>query len=111
MTSSRLPARLVSSLLLACAALAAQAQTSGTPADPPDTAVSGPWPALKEEVASLPDHVVYRPAKLDAVKPRQLGLYVFGNGACSDDGASSRMHLLEIASHGYVAVALGRIRS
>lgn len=107
------PSRLVVALLLACAALTAQAQAQAqaTPADPPDTPGSGAWPALKEEVASLPDHVVYRPASLAAVKSGQLGLYVFGNGACSDDGASSRMHLLEIASHGYVAVALGRIRS
>lgn len=111
MTSFRLRTRLVSCLLLACAALSAQAQPAATPADPPDSAGSGSWPALKEEVASLPDHVVYRPARLDSVKAGQLGLYVFGNGACSDDGASSRMHLLEIASHGYVAVALGRIRS
>lgn len=95
-------------MLLACAALTAQAQA---PAEPPDTVGSGPWPAMKEEVASLPDHVVYRPARLDSVKPRQLGLYLFGNGACSDDGASSRMHLLEIASQGYVAIALGRIRT
>jgi predicted acyl esterase len=76
----------------------------------PDTAGDGPYPALKEEVASLPDHVIYRPADLDSVK-RKLGLYIFGNGACSNDGASSRLHLLEIASHGYLAIAPGRIRS
>ena len=28
-----------------------------------------------------------------------------GNGGCSDDGASSRSHLLEIASHGYLVIA------
>jgi hypothetical protein len=90
----------------------AHAQPASAPeAVLPDTPGSGAYPALKEEVASLPDHVVYRPAKLEAIKPKQLGLYVFGNGACSDDGASSRMHLLEIASHGYVAIALGRIRT
>ncbi|HET7811766.1 MAG TPA: CocE/NonD family hydrolase [Steroidobacteraceae bacterium] len=80
----------------------------------PDTAGSGAWPALKEEVASLPDHVVYRPARLDEfgkTGKRKLGVYIFGNGACSDDGASARLHLLEIASHGYLAIAPGRIRS
>jgi len=35
----------------------------------------------------------------------------WGNGGCSDDGASSRFHLLEIASHGYLVIASGRILS
>src|SRR5687767_7716474 len=77
----------------------------------PDTTGTGRFPALKEEVASLPDHVVYRPANLTQLGAARLGLYVFGNGACSNDGASSRLHLLEIASHGYLAIAPGRIRS
>jgi hypothetical protein len=77
----------------------------------PDTPGTGRYPALKEETASLPDHVVYRPADLGALGSRKLGVYVFGNGACSNDGASSRLHLLEIASHGYLAVAPGRIRN
>jgi hypothetical protein len=77
----------------------------------PDTPGSGHYPALKETVASLPDHVVYRPADLNRLGTRTLGVYLFGNGACSDDGASSRLHLLEIASHGYLAIAPGRIRN
>ena len=35
----------------------------------------------------------------------------WGNGGCSDDGASTRLHLLEIASHGYLVIANGRILS
>lgn len=77
----------------------------------PDTPGTGAFPAIKEEVASLPDHVVYRPADLGRLGSRKLGLYLFGNGGCSNDGASSRLHLLEIASHGYLAIALGRIRT
>lgn len=77
----------------------------------PDMPGTGKFPALKEEVASLPEHVVYRPANLAGLGAAQLGLYVFGNGACSNDGASSRLHLLEIASHGYLAIAPGRLRS
>jgi dienelactone hydrolase len=77
----------------------------------PDTAGSGPFAAIKEETASLPDHVVYRPAQLDELGPTKLGIYVFGNGACSNDGASARLHLLEIASHGYLAIAPGRIKT
>ena len=77
----------------------------------PDSIGTGPFPALKEIDASLPDQVVYRPADLSALGSTKLGVYVFGNGACSDDAASSRQHLLEIASHGYLAIAPGGIYS
>src|SRR5690606_7117709 len=60
---------------------------------------------------SLPDHVIYRPRDLAALGDRKLGLMAWGNGSCTDDGASSRFHLLEIASHGYLVIASGRIYS
>ncbi len=77
----------------------------------PDTRGTGQFPALTEESASLPDHVIYRPENLSALGSTRLGLYIFGNGGCSNDGASARLHLLEIASHGYLAIAPGRIRN
>jgi len=77
----------------------------------PDTPGTGRFPSMKEEVASLPEHVLYRPANIAAMGSTKLGVYLFGNGACVDDGASSRLHLLEVASHGYLAIAPGRIRS
>ena len=76
--------------------------------DPPGT---GRFAALKEEVAALPKHVVYRPADLAALGDQKLGVVAWGNGGCSNDGASSRFHLLEIASHGYLVIASGRILS
>ncbi len=102
-----------------CAAMAAdppaptdaRAEMFARQAAIPDTPGSGKFPAMKEEVASLPDHVVYRPAQLDKLGSTKLGLYVFGNGGCSNDGASARLHLLEVASHGYLAIASGRLRS
>jgi dienelactone hydrolase len=86
---------------------AMQARQNATP----DTTGTGRYPALKEESPSLPDHVIYRPANLGKLGSQKLGVYVFGNGACSNDGASARLHLLEIASHGYLAIAPGRIRN
>ena len=77
----------------------------------PDTVGTGKYPALKEEVASLPDHVVYRPADLSKLGPGKLGVLAWGNGGCSADGAGGRLHLAEIASHGYLAIANGRILS
>ena len=70
---------------------------------------SGPYPAIFEERADLPNHVVYRPANLPQQGAEKLGIYVFGNGGCSADGTSSRNHLLEIASHGYLAIASGTV--
>jgi hypothetical protein len=77
----------------------------------PDPSGTGRFAALKEEVASLPKHVVYRPANLAALGKEKLGVVAWGNGGCSNDGASSRFHLLEIASHGYLVIASGRILS
>jgi hypothetical protein len=38
-------------------------------------------------------------------------LLIWGNGGCSDDGSSARLHLAEIASHGYLVIAPGTIMS
>ncbi len=75
----------------------------------PDTPGTGPFAVLKEIDRGLPDQVVYRPANLAELGDAKLGLYVFGNGSCADDGASSRLHLLNVASHGYLAIAPGGI--
>jgi hypothetical protein len=77
----------------------------------PDTPGSGRYPALKEIVPSLPNHVVYRPADLSKLGRAKLGVLAWGNGGCSADGAGGRLHLAEIASHGYVAIASGTILS
>ncbi len=70
---------------------------------------SGPYPAIFEARDDLPNHVVYRPTDLAPARLDRLPIYVFGNGGCSSDGTSSRNHLLEIASHGYLVIASGTI--
>ncbi|RYY26722.1 MAG: hypothetical protein EOP62_09450 [Sphingomonadales bacterium] len=77
----------------------------------PDTPGTGRYPAIKEIDATLGDHVVYRPRDLKALGARKLGVLVWGNGGCREDGASARFHLAEIASHGYLVVAPGKIMS
>jgi hypothetical protein len=74
-----------------------------------DTPGTGRFAPLKEIDPGLPDQVVYRPADLAGLGGTKLGLYVFGNGGCSNDGASARLHLLNVASHGYLAIAPGGI--
>ena len=77
----------------------------------PDTPGTGRIPAMKEEIAALPRHVVYRPQNLAALGGQKLGVVAWGNGGCSNDAASTRFHLLELASHGYLVLASGRILS
>jgi dienelactone hydrolase len=77
----------------------------------PDTVGTGPYPALKEMDSSLPDHVVYRPKDFSQLGRKKLGVLAWGNGGCAADGAGARMHLAEIASHGYLVIANGRILS
>jgi hypothetical protein len=67
------------------AALERQAEINSRP----DTLGSGRFAAMKEEVASLPRHVVYRPKELAALGGTKLGVVAWGNGGCSDDAASS----------------------
>jgi hypothetical protein len=89
--------------------------TGVTRAQPPsrdaiaDTPGTGRFTPIKEIDPGLPDQVVYRPADLADLGDMKLGLYVFGNGGCSNDGASARLHLLNVASHGYLAIAPGGI--
>ena len=120
---------LAAALVAACVGVVATAQqpapTQAAPPQPdraalerqaeinkrPDTPGTGRFPAMKEEVASLPRHVVYRPKDLTGLGRTKLGVVAWGNGGCSDDGASSRFHLLEIASHGYLVIASGQVLS
>ena len=113
----------VVALATTCVTVVATAQQPAPPVDraalerqaeinkQPDTPGTGRFAAMKEEVASLPRHVVYRPKDLAALGRTKLGVVAWGNGGCSEDGASSRFHLLEIASHGYLVIASGRILS
>ena len=98
--------------LMLAAALPALSVVPALPASAQPTPAeqgSGPYPALFEERPALPAHVVYRPRDLAAVPACGLGIYVFGNGACSTDGTMARNHLLEIASRGYIVIAPGTI--
>src|SRR5436305_1021482 len=74
----------------------------------PDTAGTGPFAATKAEDPAFPGHVVYRPANLSKLGGRKLPIVLWGNGGCTDDAASERLFLEEIASHGYLLIAPGR---
>jgi dienelactone hydrolase len=69
---------------------------------------SGPHPAILEGDAGVPGHTIYRPGNLSAFSQENpLPVVAWGNGGCAN---SSQMHanfLAEIASHGFLVVAIG----
>jgi len=78
----------------------------------PDLDGSGPFPASYDAAPNGLEYVVYQPKDLAGAEAKgKLGVYVWGSGACSLDGASSRFHLTEIASNGYIVIVPGKILS
>jgi putative CocE/NonD family hydrolase len=65
---------------------------------------SGPYPAIAESLPELPGHTIYRPVSLPA---QALPLFVWGNGACRDNGLAYGAYLRQIASQGYFVVSVG----
>ena len=87
--------------------LAAFAVQSGYAGIVGEASGSGPWPAVAELVDGLPMHTIYHPANLPKVA---LPLFVWGNGACRDNGLAHGAFLRQVASQGYFVIALGRPR-
>ena len=92
---------------LSLIATTAFAQPAPAQTGPPSTG-SGPYPAIIEGDPGVPGHTIYRPGNLSPFSQKNpLPVMAWGNGACSN---SSRMHanfLAEVASHGFLVVAIG----
>jgi hypothetical protein len=86
---------------------AAPAAAAPVPADKP--LGSGPFKAVMEADPGLATHTVYRPANLAALGTAKLPIVVWGNGACVNAGNRFRWFLTEVASYGFLAVAIGPI--
>lgn len=71
-----------------------------------DPAGSGPESAVVYSDESLPTHTIYRPAVLDEVYP----VVIWGNGSCVNSNFGYREFLAEIASHGFIVIAIGPYR-
>lgn len=71
---------------------------------------SGRFPAVTLSDPGLPTHTLYRPRDLAALGSEKLPLVVWGNGACVNTGNRYRQFLSEIASHGFLSIAIGPIR-
>ena len=90
----------------------------------PDYGGSGRHKAVAVREKSLPDFVVYRPMNVDAAmtvgrpamfatgqpKKEKLPVLIFCNGGCMDTSIGYENMLTDIASYGYVVVAVGELQ-
>ena len=70
---------------------------------------SGPFKAIMEVDRGLATHTVYRPADLAALGSTKMPIVAWGNGACANAGNAFREHLSEVASHGFLVIAVGTL--
>jgi hypothetical protein len=71
---------------------------------------TGKFPAIMMTESALPTHTVFRPQNIDKFKGRKsLPLIVWGNGACFDSPFEHVNFLNEIASHGFMVIAIGTL--
>lgn len=77
-----------------------------------DDGGSGPYKAEAVSDVTLPDFVVYRPADMGAAVSKEgpLPLFVFANGGCNDTSLPHERLLNDLASYGYLVVALGEMQ-
>src|SRR5580692_9212149 len=69
---------------------------------------TGPYKAILSGDSTLPTHTIYRPKDLKPFgRTNRLPLVAFANGGCRDSSAEFRNLLSEVASHGYLVVAIG----
>ena len=89
--------------LIATTALAQPAPAQG----PPPTG-SGPYPAVIEGDPGVPGHTIYRPENLSAFSQKNsLPVVAWGNGGCANSSTFYAPFLAEIASQGFLVVAIG----
>lgn len=70
----------------------------------------GPYPAEMTTDSRLPGHTIYRPRDLAEVAgDDKLPVIAWGNGACANYGNRFRYFLTEIASRGYLILAIGPV--
>jgi dienelactone hydrolase len=89
----------------AAAALAWVLSAVAAAADAPTG--SGPYPAIREAAPGLPGFTIYRPR--DLAQAGRLPIVVWGNGSCRNVGNAYPEFHSELASHGYLVVALGPV--
>lgn len=71
---------------------------------------TGPHSAVVLQEASLPTHTIFRPKNISGFKAtHRLPVIAWGNGACFDSPWEHVNFLNEIASHGFIVIAIGTL--
>ena len=69
---------------------------------------TGPYPAVMASDSTLETHTIFRPEDLSAFgKKNKLPIIAWGNGACSNSPSGHLNFLSEVASHGFLVIAIG----
>jgi len=69
---------------------------------------TGPYRAIMASENSLPTHTVFRPSDIHAAaKKNKLPIIVWGNGACANSPGGHINFLSEVASYGFMVIAIG----
>ena len=70
---------------------------------------TGPWKSVAVGDASLPTHVIYRPENLKAYVDEngKIPVLLYANGACANNSLEMSRLLSEVASWGYIVLAIG----
>lgn len=95
-----------------CFMNSASAQEAATTLKPTSRVVedggTGPFKAIMVQESSLPTHTVFKPSDLNAAtKKNKLPIIVWGNGACANSPWEHINFLSEIASYGFLVIAIG----
>ena len=79
----------------------------------PEAGGSGRFKAFALSERSLPGFVVYRPVDMNRYVSRngKLPVVVYANGGCMNTSVHVEKMLTEIASHGYIVVAIGEMQN
>ncbi len=95
------------SAMLLCATMQAQDVKKETI----DDGGTGAYKAVMASDATLATHTVFKPADLAPFgKKEKLPVLVWGNGGCANSPREHLNFLNEIASHGFIVVAIGPMR-
>lgn len=69
---------------------------------------TGPYKAIMVLESSLPTHTVFKPSDLNAAtRKSKLPIIVWGNGACANSPWEHVNFLSEVASYGFMVIAIG----
>ncbi len=69
---------------------------------------TGPYKAIMQTDSSLLTHTIFRPENLDIFSGKnKLPIIAWGNGACANSPWEHLNFLSEVASHGFLVIAIG----